>query len=199
MTFTLTARGVNSGYTLSGDVIDDVDETELDPGDDEIHGGAGADTIYGEAGDDTLYGDNGDDDIYGGEGNDTSSGGQGQDEIEGGLGDDVISGGSGDDTISGGAGDDTPAPLDPAHAVVGLLGAVHADAELQAGPRHRLWRVRATADRRLPVRRDGRRGGGGVRSGRQVDRRRRGGAGPRCGGGRGRRDLRPAALYRSRG
>lgn len=107
ITFTLTARGVNSGYTLSGDVIDDVDETELDPGDDEIHGGAGADTIYGEAGDDTLYGDDGDDDIYGGEGNDTISGGQGQDEIEGGLGDDVISGGSGDDTISGGAGDDT--------------------------------------------------------------------------------------------
>lgn len=106
ITFTLTSRGVNSGFTFSGDLIDDPDETQLDPGDDTIYGGSGQDTIYGEAGNDMLFGEDGDDDIFGGEGSDTIDGGQGQDEIDGGEGDDTIRGGTGDDTIHGGAGND---------------------------------------------------------------------------------------------
>jgi len=79
ITFTLETRRTQSGFTLSGDLIDDTVVTPVKPGQDTILGGTGQDKIYGEDGDDTLDGGAGDDHITGGEGNDTQVGGQGFD------------------------------------------------------------------------------------------------------------------------
>ncbi|WP_299653357.1 Hint domain-containing protein [uncultured Tateyamaria sp.] len=104
--FTLEARTTNSGFSFSGDLIDDVVVTPIDAGDDTIDGGAGQDVIFGQGGDDSLAGGRGDDTVDGGEGDDVLDGGQGQDELTGGAGDDTLTGGTGDDTLLGGAGED---------------------------------------------------------------------------------------------
>lgn len=104
--FTLESRSTNSGFSFSGDLIDDAVVTPIEAGDDTIEGGSGQDVIFGQGGDDSLLGGQGDDDIDGGEGDDTLEGGQGQDELIGGAGADFLSGGTGDDTLDGGAGED---------------------------------------------------------------------------------------------
>lgn len=122
--FTLETRSTQSGFTLSGDLIDhsvvtpivggndilyggDGDDTIFGQGgDDELYGGAGNDMLYGGTGDDELYGGSGDDTLYGGDGDDELYGGSGNDTLYGGEGDDVLDGGSGDDTLYGGPGDD---------------------------------------------------------------------------------------------
>lgn len=104
--FTLEARNTNSGFSFSGDLIDDVVVTPIEAGDDTIDGGAGQDVIFGQGGDDSLSGGQGDDDIDGGEGDDVLEGGQGQDELIGGAGNDTLIGGTGDDTLLGGDGED---------------------------------------------------------------------------------------------
>ncbi|APX11284.1 Hint domain-containing protein [Tateyamaria omphalii] len=104
--FTLETRSSNSGFSFSGDLIDDAVVTPIEAGDDTIDGGSGQDVIFGQGGDDSLSGGQGDDDIDGGEGNDVLDGGQGQDELIGGAGNDTLVGGTGDDTLLGGAGED---------------------------------------------------------------------------------------------
>ncbi len=104
--FTLEARNTNSGFTFSGDLIDDAVVTPIDAGDDTIDGGSGQDTIFGQGGEDSLIGGQGDDLLDGGEGSDTLEGGQGQDVLQGGAGADSLSGGEGGDTVFGGAGED---------------------------------------------------------------------------------------------
>ncbi|WP_299731282.1 Hint domain-containing protein [uncultured Tateyamaria sp.] len=104
--FTLEARTSNSGFSFSGDLIDDAVVTPIEAGNDTIEGGAGQDLIFGQGGDDSLLGGDGDDSIEGGEGDDTLEGGQGQDTLDGGAGDDILSGGQGDDRLFGGDGED---------------------------------------------------------------------------------------------
>mgnify|MGYP001799917072 CR=1 FL=1 len=104
--FTLEARTSNSGFSFSGELIDDAVVTPIVAGDDTIEGGGGQDQIFGQGGDDSLSGDGGDDTIEGGEGNDTLDGGQGQDLLDGGAGADFLTGGQGDDTLRGGDGED---------------------------------------------------------------------------------------------
>ncbi|MEP5729657.1 MAG: Hint domain-containing protein [Sulfitobacter sp.] len=105
--FELETRSSQSGFTLSGDLIDDAVVVPIEAGDDTILGGEGQDTIFGQGGDDSLDGEDGDDSIEGGEGDDTLLGGQGQDRLLGGEGNDSIEGGEGDDRLWGGAGEDT--------------------------------------------------------------------------------------------
>jgi Ca2+-binding RTX toxin-like protein len=90
ITFTLTTRSTQSGFSMNGDLIDDVVVTPLVPGNDIIDGGDGNDVIYGEDGDDTLTAGAGYDLLYGGEGNDTLYGGGENDELHGGNGADTI-------------------------------------------------------------------------------------------------------------
>lgn len=104
--FTLETRSTQSGFTFSGDLIDDVVVTPIDAGDDTINGGAGQDQIFGQGGDDSLSGGTGDDTLDGGVGEDTLLGGQGQDTLVGGLGNDSLNGGTGDDLLEGGDGTD---------------------------------------------------------------------------------------------
>lgn len=104
--FTLETRTSNSGFSFSGDLIDDAVVTPIEAGDDTIEGGSGQDLIFGQGGDDVLDGGDGDDSVEGGEGNDALEGGQGQDTLEGGDGRDTLSGGQGDDRLFGGAGED---------------------------------------------------------------------------------------------
>ncbi len=101
--FTLETRASQSGFTLSGDVIDDVDVTPLEAGNDTITGGSGNDTILGQGGDDLLDGGAGDDNILGGEGQDTLVSGGGNDIAEGGQASDLFTFSSGGaHTIIGG-------------------------------------------------------------------------------------------------
>lgn len=104
--FTLESRSTQSGFTFSGDLIDDAVVTPIVSGNDTIDGGAGQDVIFGQGGDDVLSGDDGDDSVDGGEGNDLLDGGQGQDTLIGGAGNDTLIGGTGDDTMTGGDGQD---------------------------------------------------------------------------------------------
>ena len=104
--FSLEARTTNSGFSFSGDLIDDAVVTPIDAGDDTIDGGSGQDQIFGQGGDDSLSGGSGDDTLDGGEGDDTLEGGTGQDLLEGGAGADTLTGGQGDDTLRGGDGED---------------------------------------------------------------------------------------------
>ncbi|MEO0744994.1 MAG: Hint domain-containing protein, partial [Pseudomonadota bacterium] len=104
--FSLEARTTNSGFSFSGDLIDDAVVTPIDAGDDTIDGGSGQDQIFGQGGDDSLIGGSGNDTLDGGEGSDTLEGGTGQDLLEGGAGADTLSGGQGDDTLRGGDGED---------------------------------------------------------------------------------------------
>ena len=105
--FTLEARHTPSGFTLSGDLIEDAVYTPIDHGDDTLLGGLGSDVIMGQGGNDLLDGGEGDDSIDGGEGDDILLGGAGADVLTGGIGGDTISGGDGDDLIDGGEGDDS--------------------------------------------------------------------------------------------
>ncbi|WP_299374467.1 Hint domain-containing protein [uncultured Tateyamaria sp.] len=104
--FTLESRDTNSGFSFSGDLIDDSVVTPIEAGNDTIEGGGGQDVIFGQGGNDSLLGDGGDDTIDGGEGNDTLDGGVGQDRLDGGAGADFLTGGQGDDTLLGGDGED---------------------------------------------------------------------------------------------
>jgi serralysin len=104
--FTLETRSTQSGFTFSGDLIDDVVVTPIEAGDDTINGGSGQDQIFGQGGDDSLGGDTGDDTLDGGTGEDTLLGGQGQDSLVGGIGNDSLDGGEGNDRLEGGDGTD---------------------------------------------------------------------------------------------
>jgi serralysin len=104
--FTLEARTTNSGFTFSGDLIDDAVVTPIVAGNDTIDGGSGQDQIFGQGGQDVLSGGEGDDTIEGGTGDDTLRGDQGQDELIGGEGNDSLDGGAGDDRAFGGLGTD---------------------------------------------------------------------------------------------
>ncbi|GAB5430695.1 MAG: hypothetical protein EpisKO_00650 [Epibacterium sp.] len=106
ITFTLEARSTISGFTLSGDLIEDGVYVPIEQGNDTLLGGLGSDVIMGQGGNDSLDGGEGDDSIDGGEGDDVMFGGTGSDVLVGGLGGDTISGGDGDDLIDGGEGDD---------------------------------------------------------------------------------------------
>lgn len=110
LTFTLTARAENSGYTLNGQVIEDPVIFDLLANDDTLSGGLGEDTLYGQAGDDVVSGDAGADEIYGGLGADTLYGGSqdsSADTVYGGAGADQILNGDGDDLSYGGVGGDS--------------------------------------------------------------------------------------------
>lgn len=104
--FTLQTRDGYSGFTLSGDVIDDPVLTPIEQGSDTVMAGEGDDVVYGQGGNDSLMGEEGDDSLDGGEGDDVMDGGVGADTLMGGAGGDTLSGGEGDDYIDGGEGDD---------------------------------------------------------------------------------------------
>lgn len=104
--FTLEARSTASGFTLSGDLIDDAVYVPLVEGNDTLLGGVGRDVIFGQGGNDWLDGGDDDDEVDGGDGDDHILGGRGNDILRGGAGRDVLSGGEGDDLIDGGEGDD---------------------------------------------------------------------------------------------
>lgn len=104
--FTLETRSTQSGFTFSGDLIDDAVVTPIVAGNDTIDGGAGDDVIFGQGGNDVLNGGDGNDYIDGGEGNDLLDGGQSQDTLIGGAGNDTMSGGDGNDYLDGGEGND---------------------------------------------------------------------------------------------
>ncbi|OIQ45527.1 MAG: type I secretion protein [Roseobacter sp. MedPE-SW] len=104
--FTLQTRVGYSGFTLSGDLIDDPITTIIEQGDDTVLAGAGDDVVFGQGGDDSVLGEDGDDSLDGGAGNDVMDGGTGADTLIGGAGGDTLSGGEGDDYIEGGEGND---------------------------------------------------------------------------------------------
>jgi Ca2+-binding RTX toxin-like protein len=104
--FSLEARDTNSGFTFSGDLIDDVVVTPIEAGNDTLNGGGGQDQIFGQGGDDSLNGGGGDDTLDGGTGDDTLTGGNGQDSLLGGAGNDSLNGENGDDILEGGEGND---------------------------------------------------------------------------------------------
>lgn len=101
--FTLEARSVSSGFSISGNLIDDPVVTPLAEGDDTIDGGSGADEIFGQGGHDSLFGGSGNDTISGGSGQDTIDGGSGRNSLSGGLGSDLFTpSAAANDTIVGG-------------------------------------------------------------------------------------------------
>ncbi|WP_278924455.1 Hint domain-containing protein [Pseudophaeobacter profundi] len=104
--FTLQTREGYSGFTLSGDVIEDPVVSIIEQGADTVLAGAGDDVVYGQGGDDSLFGEDGNDSLDGGAGDDVMDGGIGSDTLIGGDGGDTISGGDGDDYIEGGLGND---------------------------------------------------------------------------------------------
>lgn len=104
--FTLQTRDGMSGFTLSGDMIDDPLVSVIEQGADTIWAGDGDDVVFGQGGDDSLAGEEGNDSLDGGEGDDSIDGGIGADTLIGGEGADTLSGGEGDDYIEGGAGND---------------------------------------------------------------------------------------------
>ncbi|QFT92825.1 Poly(beta-D-mannuronate) C5 epimerase 5 [Roseovarius sp. THAF9] len=87
--FTLETRSSASGFSLSGDLIDDPVVTPFEEGDDTILGGTGNDEIFGQGGDDEI------------------DAGAGSDTVEGGAGNDTIFGGGDNDILNGGADRDT--------------------------------------------------------------------------------------------
>ncbi|MFV1441154.1 MULTISPECIES: Hint domain-containing protein [unclassified Phaeobacter] len=104
--FTLQTRVGLSGFTLSGDILDDPVTTIIEQGADTVLAGDGNDIVYGQGGNDSIMGEEGDDHLEGGDGDDVMDGGVGADTLIGGEGGDTLSGGDGDDYIEGGAGDD---------------------------------------------------------------------------------------------
>lgn len=114
VTFELSPRTTQSGFSLNGAVIDNPDVSAIPQGNDTIDGGLGNDQIYGGGGDDSATGGEGNDYIEGGAGNDTLFGDVGSDTIVGDTGADTLFGGGDDDTLLasqtdtafGGGGDD---------------------------------------------------------------------------------------------
>lgn len=104
--FTLETRSTQSGFSLSGDLIDDPDVTPFVEGNDTIDGGSGNDEIFGQGGNDSLLGQSGNDSLEGGAGNDTLKGGADNDVLDAGDGTDNLQGGSGNDTLYGGGDND---------------------------------------------------------------------------------------------
>ncbi|MCD9149973.1 Hint domain-containing protein [Pseudophaeobacter flagellatus] len=104
--FTLQTREGDSGFTLSGDIIDDPVVSIIEQGADTVLAGDGDDVVYGQGGNDSLFGEDGNDSLDGGDGDDVMDGGIGSDTLLGGAGGDTISGGEGDDYIEGGEGND---------------------------------------------------------------------------------------------
>ncbi|QYX58331.1 Hint domain-containing protein [Roseovarius sp. SCSIO 43702] len=105
--FTLETRSTQSGFSFSGDLIDDPVITPFEEGNDTLEGGAGNDVILGQGGNDSLSGGSGNDTLMGGEGADTLEAGDGSDRVEGGAGNDQIFGGGDNDVLSGGDDADT--------------------------------------------------------------------------------------------
>ena len=105
--FTLQTRDGYSGFTLSGNTIEESDVTPIEQGADTISGGDGDDTVYGQGGDDVLSGEDGDDLLDGGIGDDCLDGGEGGDTLLGGDGADTLAGGDGADLMFGDADADT--------------------------------------------------------------------------------------------
>lgn len=104
--FTLQTRDGYSGFTLSGDVLDNPVVTPIEQGNDTVMAGEGDDVVFGQGGDDSIQGEEGNDSLDGGDGDDVMEGGIGSDTLIGGAGSDTLSGGDGDDYIEGGEGDD---------------------------------------------------------------------------------------------
>ena len=101
--FTLETRTTQSGFTLSGDLIDDAVVTPIEAGNDTILGGLGNDTILGQGGEDVIDGGAGSDEMDGGEGSDTLTSGGGDDLAIGGQASDLFNfSGGGNHTIVGG-------------------------------------------------------------------------------------------------
>lgn len=101
--FTLETRSTQSGFTLSGDLIDDAVVTPIEAGDDTITGGLGNDVILGQGGNDLLDGGAGNDAVDGGEGMDTITSGGGDDLALGGQASDLFNfTDGGNHTITGG-------------------------------------------------------------------------------------------------
>lgn len=101
--FTLETRSTQSGFSFSGDLIDDPVVTPFSEGDDTIDGGEGADVLFGQGGADSLLGGAGNDTIQGGTGSDTITGGAGDDHMSGGDQSDLFDLSSpGNDTVVGG-------------------------------------------------------------------------------------------------
>lgn len=88
--FTLETRSTQSGFTLSGDLIDDAVVTPIEAGNDTIFGGLGNDVILGQGGNDLLDGGAGNDQVDGGEGMDTITSGGGDDAASGGQASDLF-------------------------------------------------------------------------------------------------------------
>ena len=120
--FSLESRSTNSGFTFSGDLIDDVVVTPIEAGDDTINGGSGQDQLFGQGGEDSLSGGSGNDTLDGGVGDDTLLGGEGQDLLLGGLGNDILNGGLGNDVLEGGDGTDILTSGDGDDTVQGGMG-----------------------------------------------------------------------------
>ncbi len=104
--FTLESRSTQSGFTFSGDLIDDSIVVPVEAGNDTLSGGAGDDVIFGQGGNDVIDGGDGNDILEGGSGADTVSGGAGVDEVFGGAGTDTLRGGDGNDIVKGEGGED---------------------------------------------------------------------------------------------
>ncbi|NVK47874.1 MAG: Hint domain-containing protein [Rhodobacteraceae bacterium] len=100
ITFTLTSRDVNSGYSMNGDLIDDAVVTPIVEGNDYIDGGEGDDVLYGEGGDDTLVGGTGTNYLSGGSGDDTFIGGAGADTFQGNAGQDNLDYSGSDEAVN---------------------------------------------------------------------------------------------------
>lgn len=100
ITFTLTSRDVNSGYSMNGNLIDDAVVTPIVEGNDYLDGGDGNDVLYGENGDDTLVGGAGVNYLDGGDGDDTFIGGDGADTFRGGRGQDNIDYSGSDEAVT---------------------------------------------------------------------------------------------------
>jgi Ca2+-binding RTX toxin-like protein len=103
--FTLTSRGYNSGFMLTGNPLSQFNFVnsfaDQSNGDDSLDGADGNDTIMSGVGNDTLVGGNANDLLYGGSGNDSLSGGAGNDTLYGGAGNDQAHGGAGNDVVFG--------------------------------------------------------------------------------------------------
>lgn len=125
--FTLQPLTSTSGFTLTGEGIDNAVTTKFIPGDDTIEGGEGDDEIFGQAGDDSLIGGDDDDTISGGDGNDFITGDDGDDSLLGGEDDDTIIGGDGEDTLRGDGGDDSLTGGDGEDRILGGDGADFVD------------------------------------------------------------------------
>jgi len=101
--FTLETRSSQSGFSFSGDLIDDAVVVPFEEGADTIIGGQGDDLILGQGGADSLVGGQGDDTVEGGTGEDTIVAGPGDDRLLGGTQSDlftVVAGGN--HTVIGG-------------------------------------------------------------------------------------------------